>query len=285
MMKSKRILALLSALALSLCGCTVEGDSSDYSSSVSEEATEDTPANLNTTEVTKASPASLSKTVHCWGQGKQFDDLNRPVSCTQFQQEFGNYDASFIKEDCGNTIYLTFDEGYENGYTSQILDVLKEKNVPAVFFVTGDYLERSPELVQRMIDEGHTVGNHTENHPSMPTLSESKMAEEINTLSQAVKERFGYQMTLFRPPKGEFSEESLAVTQEQGYESVFWSFAYADWDPDNQPNPTTALNTLTERLHPGAIYLLHAVSSTNAQILGDWIDQTRATGYEFALLN
>ena len=279
----KRWFAFFAALSLCLTGCASTDDSQNDASEPSS-SLQDAPANVTAQGVTLAAPTSLSNTLHSFGQGKQFDDQNRPTSCIQYQEEYGQYNASFIKEDCGNTIYLTFDEGYENGYTAEILDVLKEKNVPAVFFITGDYLDRSPELVERMINEGHAVGNHTENHPSMPSLSAAEMASEINVLGQRIEEQFGYQTHLFRPPKGEFSEESLAVTQQQGYESVFWSFAYADWNPEKQPDPTTALNTLTKRLHPGAIYLLHAVSSTNAQILGDWIDQARAAGYEFALL-
>lgn len=276
----KKLIALISALSLIVCGCS----GSDNSQTDEVSSLENAPANITAQGVTMASPASLSKTVQGWGQGKQFDEMNRPISCITFQQEYGKYNASFIKEDCGNTIYLTFDEGYENGYTSVILDVLQEKNVPAVFFVTGDYVESSPELIERMINEGHAIGNHTLTHPSMPLLSEEEMAAEINELDSLVEEQFGYQMNLFRPPKGEFSEESLAVTQAQGYQSVFWSFAYADWDINDQPNPDQALKTLIERLHPGGIYLLHAVSSTNAEVLGDFIDCARAEGYEFVLL-
>lgn len=276
----KKLIALISALSLIVCGCSASDESQTDESSL----LEGTPTNITTEGVKMESYESLSNTVHGWGQGKQFNEMNIPTSCIDFQQKYGKYNASFIKEDCGNTIYLTFDEGYENGYTSAILDVLKEKNVPAVFFVTGDYVEASPELVERMIEEGHAVGNHTLTHPSMPLLSEEEMASEINELDSLVEEQFGYQMNLFRPPKGEFSEESLAVTQAQGYQSVFWSFAYADWDTNDQPNPEEAVKTLTERLHPGGIYLLHAVSSTNAEILGEFIDNARAAGYEFALL-
>lgn len=276
----KKLIALISALSLIVCGCSASDESQTDESSL----LEGTPANITTEGVKMESYESLSNTVHGWGQGKQFNEMNIPTSCIDFQQKYGKYNASFVKEDCGNTIYLTFDEGYENGYTFAILDVLKEKNVPAVFFVTGDYVEASPELVERMIEEGHAVGNHTLTHPSMPLLSEEEMASEINELDSLVEEQFGYQMNLFRPPKGEFSEESLAVTQAQGYQSVFWSFAYADWDTNDQPNPEEAVKTLTERLHPGGIYLMHAVSSTNAEILGEFIDNARAAGYEFALL-
>lgn len=278
----KRILAVLAAFSICFTGCSASDDSlENKESSVS---SQETPVNVNAQDVPVTEISDLDNTLHSFGQGKHFNEENIPTDCIEYQEEYGKYNATFVKEDSENKIYLTFDEGYENGHTAEILDVLKEKNVPAVFFITGDYLDRSPELVQRMIDEGHSVGNHTENHPSMPSLSVEETVSEINTLGQRVEEEFGYQMNLFRPPKGEFSERSLAITEEQGYETVFWSFAYADWDPDNQPDTDYALNILTERLHPGAIYLLHAVSSVNAEILGDWIDNARADGYEFALL-
>ncbi len=176
---------------------------------------------------------------------------------------------------------LTFDEGYENGYTAQILDTLKEKQVSAVFFCTLDYIEGNPELVQRMIDEGHVVANHSASHASTPTLSSAEVAQEIQQVHQVVQEQFGYTMTLFRNPEGSFCERDLAIAQALGYESVFWSFAYVDWVVDDQPDPEESLTRLVEAIHPGAIYLLHPVSSTNATILGDFIDQAREQGYEF----
>ncbi len=267
----RAVAALLAACMVLLTGCASQEDTSTKE------------ADKTQSNVTKSQPASLNTKTHCWGQGKQFNDLNQPTSCTLFNQEYGKYDAVFVKETTDPVIMLTFDEGYENGYTAEILDVLKEKQVPAVFFVTGDYVKRSAELVQRMVNEGHVIGNHTENHPSMPSLSPSEMQTEIQTLHDTVQGQFGFEMSLFRPPKGEFSEQSLAVTQQLGYTSVCWSFAYADWDPDDQPDPTSALQTLVERLHPGAIYLLHAVSCTNAQILGDFIDAARAAGYTFEI--
>lgn len=224
---------------------------------------------------------SLDQTLHGWGQGTIVDDSNVPVGCLDYQEQFGQYDADFVQSGSG-TIYLTFDEGYENGYTAEILDVLQEKDCPAVFFVTMDYAESESDLVTRMLDEGHQVGNHTTTHPSMATISVTEQIEEIATLHDYVVDNFGYEMTLFRPPMGEFSTQSLAVTQYLGYRSVFWSFAYVDWDVDAQPDSVTALQTMTDSLHDGAIYLLHAVSATNAKVLGDFIDQARAMGYEFA---
>ncbi|MEG2039352.1 MAG: polysaccharide deacetylase family protein [Oscillospiraceae bacterium] len=216
-----------------------------------------------------------------WGPGGPVDEKNRSNGAVAYQEKYGKYNADFIAPD-NNKIYLTFDEGYENGYTGAILDVLKDKNCPAVFFVTLPYAKSEDDLVKRMIDEGHTVGNHSSTHPVMPSISNDKQAEEILTLHNYIKETYDYDMNLFRYPEGSFSEQSLALVQEMGYRSVFWSFAYKDWIVDAQPNPSDALQTLDKKLHPGAIYLLHAVSKTNTEILGSFIDYAREQGYEFA---
>ncbi|MBQ7916145.1 MAG: polysaccharide deacetylase family protein, partial [Firmicutes bacterium] len=203
-----------------------------------------------------------------WGPGREVDELNRPTACINLQEQYAKYDAMFLTQ--SNGIWLTFDEGYENGYTAAILDTLKQEEVSAVFFVTLDYVKSEPELVQRMIDEGHVVGNHTAYHPNMTQVTLEKAAENIQVLHDYMLDEFGYTMTLFLNPEGAFSEQVLALTQSMGYKSVLWSFAYNDWNVNAQPNPDTALQKLTEALHPGAIYLLHAVSPTNAQILKDW---------------
>lgn len=215
-----------------------------------------------------------------WGPGGPVDADNRPDGATVYQEKYGQYAADFIRENNQN-IYLTFDEGYENGYTDDILDTLKEKGVQAVFFVTMPYVQSEPELVQQMIDEGHIVGNHSVNHPSFPEISFEECQQEIMELHDYVKENFGYEMSLFRFPMGEFSEADLKVVQDLGYRSVFWSFAYRDWLVDEQPDPQEAIATIEDKCHPGAIYLLHAVSETNAQILGQVIDDLRGEGYVF----
>ena len=227
---------------------------------------------------------SLDTTSYGWGQGVQFDEYNRPISAVQYQETYGKYNANFIGEN-RPVIYLTFDEGYEYGMTPKILDTLKEKNAKAVFFVTKPYAEADPDLVQRMIDEGHIVGNHTVHHPSagMPSLSIADQTNEIMETDAYVKENFGYSMYLFRYPTGQFSEQSLAIVNNCNYRSVFWSFAYKDWDVNNQPDETESLDLLMQKLHPGAIYLLHAESQTNADILGSFIDQVRAQGYEIGV--
>ncbi|MDE7234128.1 MAG: polysaccharide deacetylase family protein, partial [Ruminiclostridium sp.] len=175
----------------------------------------------------------LSITKIGWGLGKDTDGENRPLDAVNAEERYKDFSARFLPE--GKKICLTFDEGYENGYTADILDVLRERNVKAVFFVTYDYCRTEPELVQRMIDEGHVVGNHSYTHPSMPDCSENEMIEEVSVLHDYVAAQFGYEMTLFRFPKGEFSENALNVVKKLGYTSVFWSFAYNDWDTAAQP--------------------------------------------------
>lgn len=246
-----------------------------------EEKPEDLPEKEEQSQQTITPVSSgLDTTKLGWGPGGPTDEKNRPSGATAYQEKYGKYDADFIAED-QMKIYLTFDEGYENGYTDDILDVLKEKQTPAVFFVTQPYVKAEPELVQRMIDEGHIVGNHSVNHLSMPTISMEDCRAEVMGLHEYVKENFGYEMNLFRFPMGEFSEADLSLLQQLGYRSVFWSFAYRDWLVDEQPDPQQAIETIESKCHPGAIYLLHAVSQTNAQVLGQVIDDLRAQGYTF----
>lgn len=227
--------------------------------------------------------SALSREKHGYGQGVQLDNENRPIGAVDFNNAYSQYSAMAIDDAQKKTICLTFDQGYENGYTAKILDTLKEKNVRAVFFLLKDYAERNPELVQRMIDEGHIIGNHSVSHRSMPTLSAEECRSEVMDMHKYIKDKFGADMTLFRPPMGEFSELSLAVTQDCGYSTLLWSFAYADWDPDDQPDKAQALDKLTKALHNGAVYLLHSVSETNTAILGDLIDNAREAGFEFTV--
>ena len=245
----------------------------------------DVQGNVNTPSVPVASNATdftaLDAKARGWGQGTQVDDKNRPISSVQYQEKYGKYGAYFIAPE-SKKVYLTFDEGYENGYSAKILDALKEKKASGVFFVTYDYVKKNPDLVRRMIDEGHIVGNHSYNHPSMPKISMEKGKEEIQKLHDYVKAEFNYTMTLFRPPMGEYSEQTLAMTQSLGYKTIFWSFAYKDWDPKNQMGADKAKEKVLKSLHPGAIYLLHAVSKDNAEILGAVIDEMRNQGYEIA---
>ncbi len=284
-MKTKNVLPLIAA-ALMLASCSqTDIVSSDEGSLFDERgggwlAEEMNKAADHKTEAA-ADYSGLSTEKHGYGQGVQLDADNRPAGALDFNNVYGRYDASAIGDKDSNIIRLTFDQGYENGYTAKILDTLKEQNVKATFFVLDDYARREPELVRRMIDEGHIVGNHSVTHRSMPTLSAEECRSEIMDLHKYIKDEFGYEMTEFRPPMGEFSELSLAVTKDCGYRTLLWSYAYADWDVNDQPDPEKALGRLTEALHNGAVYLLHSVSSTNAAILGDFIKNARASGYDF----
>lgn len=271
-----RLAAVFTAGVLTACGLTTRTENEEDDIDMSSVTVEPVMA----AEGANAELSSLSKESHGYGQGVQVDDKNRTLGALDFNSTCGKYNAAAINED-DEKITLTFDQGYENGYTAQILDTLKEKNVKAIFFLVQDYAERNHDLVQRMIDEGHTVANHSAHHYSMPSLSEETCRAEVEEFHDYMKENFGVEMTLFRPPMGEYSDFSLAVTADCGYKTVLWSFAYADWNVDDQPEPTAALEKLTNAAHPGAIYLLHSVSSTNAQVLGDMIDNIRANGFEF----
>lgn len=183
-------------------------------------------------------------------------------------------------------MYLTFDCGYEyNNLTADILDTLKEKDVKAAFFITLSYAKSNPELVQRMIDEGHIVGNHSATHPVFPDISRTKMAHEIYRVDEYLQEKFNYKSRYFRFPTGAYSENALELVTSVGYKSVFWSLAYADYDVDKQMGSEKAFNTVTSRFHSGAVILLHAISEDNAAVLGDVIDKARAEGYTFKTLD
>ncbi len=233
--------------------------------------------------------SALDNTSISWGYSStQRDESNRPLAAVSYQDKYGAYGASFLEEPADTpVIYLTFDEGYENGYTPAILDTLKQENVKAVFFVTMSFAKKEPELVQRMIDEGHVVGGHSISHPAdgMPSLGAEGVASEIVEMHNYMVDTFGYSMYLFRFPAGIFSVQTLAILQGLGYQSVFWSFAHRDWVTDDQPDPATALTSLESQRHNGAIYLLHAVSSTNTSILGEFIENSRAEGYTFGIIS
>ena len=182
-------------------------------------------------------------------------------------------------------IYLTFDNGYEAGYTEKILDILKANNVKATFFITGQYLKTSENIVKRMIDEGHIVGNHTVNHKSMPSLDNETIKEEVMELHQDIYEKFNYEMKYIRPPKGEYSESSIAYTNTLGYTTVMWSFAYDDWEENNQGREDYAKTKIYDNLHNGEIMLLHATSKDNSEILDEVIKSIKNKGYEFKSLD
>ena len=275
----KSMLVLTAAICLTSCaGRAVVKDNNNKNNSAGTAPVEPVVVKKKA-ETAKIDLSQLSRESVGYGQGVQVDDKNRTIGAVDFNEKYGNLKAKAINDD--EKIYLTFDQGYENGYTSKILDVLKEKNVKATFYLLQDYAEKNPNLVQRMIDEGHTIGNHSVHHYSMPTLNQAECEKEIMDFHKYMEDNYGYKMTSFRPPKGEFSEFSLGVTANCGYETELWSFAYADWDVNNQPDEAQSLEKLVNAVHPGAIYLLHSVSQTNANILGDFIDEVRNKGYAF----
>ncbi len=262
-------------------GCTAKDNdgAATESSSTSRAETSATNVADTTLEATNLDTQKYSKEKVVWGPGN-ITNHQRPTDPENLQAAYSSLGASFLLPD-SKQICLTFDEGYENGYTGAILDTLKEKKVQAIFFVTYDFASQNPDLIKRMISEGHIVGNHTYRHYTMDEVTEEAATEEIVYLHQYIQKNYNYQMKYFRFPKGEFSEATLALAKSLGYKSVFWSFAYEDWDTENVMNPQDALKKVTESTHPGAIYLLHAVSSTNAEILGDAIDNIRQQGYTF----
>ncbi|WP_296973488.1 delta-lactam-biosynthetic de-N-acetylase [Thermobacillus sp. ZCTH02-B1] len=206
------------------------------------------------------------------------------------QEGFGplleRYGAVFRGSPEGRNLYLTFDNGYENGYTAKILDVLKEKGVPACFFVTGHYVRTEPELLKRMVREGHLIGNHSWSHPDFSKLSDEKIREELDRVKREVADITGQKdMRYLRPPRGIFSERSLRVSRDLGYTNVFWSIAYKDWDTSAQRGARYAYENVVSQLHPGAIILLHSVSKDNAEALGAIIDEARRQGYTFRSLD
>ncbi len=217
-----------------------------------------------------------------FGFKKSKDGQLPSIAQEGFQDMLRKHEAIFLGDTAKKELYLTFDNGYENGFTPPILDVLKEKQVPAIFFVTGHYVKEEPELIRRMVNEGHLVGNHSWSHPDMSNLSDARMKEELDKVKEAVAAVSDQkEMTYLRTPRGVFSERTLAVSKAYGYTNVFWSVAYADWDTKKQRGWQYAYDKVTAQLHPGAVILLHSVSKDNAEALGNIIDEARKAGYEF----
>lgn len=272
----KKIILAILCVAM-LAGCTANREEA----TTKQENTSNATTNVaeTTIDVTGVGNQYYSTEKVVWGPGRA-ENHQRPTDPLMLQESYGELGGQFIMSD-DKFICLTFDEGYENGYTPKILDTLKEKSVKAIFFVTFDFVKDNPDLIERMIDEGHIIGNHSYRHYTMDEVSQEVATEEIMFLDKYMKENFKYRMTLFRFPKGEFSENTLALANSLGYKSIFWSFAYADWDVDNPADKDEAFKTITNYTHNGEIMLLHAVSATNAEILGDVIDEVRNQGYEF----
>ena len=196
------------------------------------------------------------------------------------------YDAAYLGDTGEKVLYLTFDAGYENGCTAKILDILQKHQVPAAFFLVGNYIEKNADLVRRMVEEGHIVANHTMHHPNMSQLSDkASFSKELTDLENLYKETTGQQMPkYYRPPQGIYSEENLQMAQELGYKTVFWSLAYVDWNNDSQPTREQAMSKLIPRTHDGAVILLHSTSRTNGEILDELLTRWKDMGYRFGTL-
>lgn len=218
--------------------------------------------------------------------GLSFQQEGKPPIANAGAEYLAKYNGYYAENTNDKVLYLTFDAGYENGHTEKILDVLKEHNVPATFFLVGNYIESCPELVRRMVDEGHIVGNHTYSHPDMSAIAtEEAFGEELNKLEEAYEKVTGEKMKkYYRPPQGKFSESNLQMASDMGYKTVFWSLAYVDWYESDQPTKEEAFEKLVPRIHPGAIVLLHSTSKTNAAILDELLTKWEDMGYEFKSL-
>ena len=202
---------------------------------------------------------------------------------TAGQDQLKAYDAAYLGDTSQKVIYLTFDAGYENGSTEKILDILKAHEVPAAFFLVGNYIEKNADLVRRMVEEGHIVANHTMHHYDMSKLSDKDtFSKELTDLEALFKETTGKEMPkYYRPPKGVYSKENLRYAKELGYHTVFWSLAYVDWNNDSQPTAETAFSKLIPRIHNGAVVLLHSTSATNAEIMDELLTRWKEMGYRF----
>ena len=234
--------------------------------------------------VPAASPAAVPASAGNWGLSVPADG-EAPVGNAS-QADLANYDAYYLGDTGQKVIYLTFDCGYENGYTEKILDALKKHHAPAAFFVVGHMIESAPDIVRRMAAEGHVVGNHTFHHPDMSAISQQDaFQQELDSLAELYQQTTGKPLSRFyRPPQGKYREENLKQAQALGYKTVFWSLAYVDWNTDSQPTAEQAYAKLLPRIHDGAVVLLHSTSRTNAEILDELLTKWEEMGYTFRSL-
>ncbi len=258
---------------------------------------------LETTSSTESETTTTTTTTTTTANSTGFKDLdeyeNRTVSWSFKRNtdhspvegynegvDIGAFSAYYIGNTNEKVVYLTFDEGYENGFSTKILDILSANSVRATFFPTKKYIENNVSMVKRMKSEGHYVGNHSATHPDMTSKTPEEFVDEIESTREAMEELTGYDMDMFfRPPEGKFSERTLYMTKEMGYKTIFWSMAYRDWEVNNQPGKEAAYQHVVDNVHPGAIILLHAVSESNTEALDDIIKELKAMGYRFGTLN
>jgi len=218
--------------------------------------------------------------------GLRYDKTGETPVGNATSEYLKNFNSYFHGTENEKTLYLTFDAGYENGHTPKILDTLKENNVPAAFFLVGSYLNSNPELIKRMVDEGHIVGNHSMTHADMSKKSSDQFSSELRKFEEIFNSVAGSEAPkYYRPPEGVFDEDNLVTASEMGYKTVLWSITYVDWDTKKQPSREYAFEKLMPRLHPGGIIMLHSTSSTNASILHDFIAECHKLGYTFKSLD
>lgn len=239
---------------------------------------------LDRTQAVSAS-AAIAASAGNWGLSFPTEGESPVGNATV--EELAQYDAYYLGDTSQKVLYLTFDCGYENGYTEQILDALKKHDAPAAFFVVGNMVETAPDVVRRMAAEGHIVGNHTYHHPDMSAIADqAAFQQELDSLAELYRETTGEELShYYRPPQGKYSEENLRQAQALGYQTILWSLAYVDWYVDDQPTPEQAYAKLLPRIHNGAIVLLHSTSRTNAEILDDLLTKWEEMGYTFASLD
>lgn len=230
-------------------------------------------------------PAAVATAAGNWGLS--FQQEGAPPIGNATADALAVHNAHYLGDTTQKRIYLTFDAGYENGFTPTILDTLKQHGVPAAFFVVGHYLESAPDLVKRMVAEGHIVANHTYSHPDMSAIADkTAFLHELARVEEKYQELTGQEMgKYYRPPQGKYSEQNLKLACEAGYHTFFWSLAYVDWYADKQPTREEALEKLTGRIHPGAVVLLHSTSATNGAVLGEVITKWKEMGYTFGTLS
>ena len=226
-------------------------------------------------------------TVATGAWGLSFQNAGKAPAGPTSQDILKKYDAAYVGSDREKVLYLTFDAGYENGYTEKILDTLQKHDVKAAFFLVGNYLEKNADLVRRMVEAGHIVGNHTMNHPDMSAIKDKEaFQKELEDLEKLFTEVTGRELPkYYRPPQGIYSEENLKMAKELGYKTVFWSLAYKDWDNTKQPTAEYALGKLIPRSHNGAVILLHSTSKTNAEVLDALLTQWEEAGYRFETID
>ena len=227
------------------------------------------------------------ETVATGSWGLSYRQEGAPPAGPADAQTLSLYDAAYVGDATRKVLYLTFDAGYENGCTEKILDVLKKHQVPAAFFLVGNYIEKNADLVRRMVEEGHIVGNHTMHHPDMSKITDRAAFEkELLDLEDLYTQVTGQQMKkYYRPPQGIYSQENLEMAKAMGYKTVFWSLAYVDWNNASQPTAEYAFSKLLPRIHNGAVVLLHSTSETNAAILDELLTKWEQMGYTFATLD